>query len=430
MYCLVISDDIASLNTLMSTKIKYKALKNPINITKENLNLFDIVILDTDNDDVYSIFDILTHSNMQIVAFGTNDPQKVVKAIKMGAVNFLPKPLTKDCVINTLTSIKQPDRQNDISDQNNEELIGESQKMLEVKRLIKMAARTDSNVLITGESGTGKEPVAKLIHKNSPRRTNLFMTINCSAIPDTLLESELFGFEKGSFTGANYTKKGMIELANLGTVFLDEIGDVSPLFQTKILRVLQEGEIMRIGGSKHIKVDVRFISATNKDLTKECKRGAFREDLFYRINVINIHMPPLRERKEDIPLLVNHFIKKYAPKRVDINIEGIAQDAIEILLEHNYPGNVRELENIIERAISFTEQPIIDKESLPQYLMHFKKYKSSETNKIKDILRNYERELIWSALQDSQGNITRAAQMLGIHRQELQRKIRRLKIAT
>ncbi|MCX8026538.1 MAG: sigma-54 dependent transcriptional regulator [Thermodesulfovibrionales bacterium] len=430
MYCVVISEDEQALETLANVKIKIRSLRHPLDISKENLNLYNIALLDTDNEDVFLVFDILTHSNIKIIAFGTSSPQRIVRAIKSGAISFMPKPLTKEAINNTLSEIKHHLTRSDTVDAKGEELIGESPKMVEVKRLIKMAARSDSNVLITGESGTGKEPVAKLIHKNSPRRNNLFMTINCSAIPDTLLESELFGFEKGSFTGANYTKKGMIELAHLGTVFLDEIGDVSPLFQTKILRVLQEGEIMRIGGSKNIKVDVRFICATNKDLTKQCKMGTFREDLFYRINVINIHMPPLRERKEDIPLLINHFIKKYAPKRADINIEGIDKDAVEILIQHNYPGNVRELENIVERAISFTETPIIDKHSLPQYLMNIRRSRMQETNKIRDIISNYERELIWSALQDSQGNITKAAQLLGIHRQELQRKIRKFKIAT
>ena len=208
-----------------------------------------------------------------------------------------------------------------------------SKPMQEVFGLIKKAAASESNVLITGESGTGKELIARAIHRWSPRNEKSFMTINCSAIPDTLLESELFGFEKGAFTGAQYQKKGLLEQADGGTVFFDEIGDVSPLFQTKILRVLQEGEIMRIGGMRQLKVDLRFITATNRDLKTACQRGTFREDLFYRLNVINIHLPPLRDRMEDVPLLAKHFIQEHAPKRKDILIKGISGEALNILHE-------------------------------------------------------------------------------------------------
>jgi transcriptional regulator with PAS, ATPase and Fis domain len=256
------------------------------------------------------------------------------------------------------------------------------------------------------------------------------MTLNCSAIPDTLLESELFGFEKGAFTGANYTKKGLLELANAGTAFFDEIGDVSPLFQTKILRVIQEGEIMRIGGSHPIKVDVRIISASNKDLKAACKKDTFREDLFYRLNVINIHLPPLRERMEDVSLLAEHFIEKHAHKRKDMLIKGISDDAINILLDYSYPGNGRELENIVERAISFTNSPEILPSDLPSYLLRSSPKKKNHTPKLKEALSDFERELIWSALQESRGNISKAALTLGIYRQQLQRKIRHLKLAT
>jgi transcriptional regulator with PAS, ATPase and Fis domain len=246
-----------------------------------------------------------------------------VEAMKLGACDFLEKPFTSEILSDVIGKHKKKILGHAYGF---DELIGRSKVMQEIFGVIKKAAVSESNVLITGESGTGKELVARSIHRWSPRKDKPFMTLNCSAIPDTLLESELFGFEKGAFTGANYTKKGLLELANAGTAFFDEIGDVSHLFQTKILRVIQEGEIMRIGGSHPIKVDVRIISASNKDLKEACKKDIFREDLFYRLNVINIHIPPLRERKEDIPLLVEHFILKHAPKRKDMWVKGISDD--------------------------------------------------------------------------------------------------------
>lgn len=258
------------------------------------------------------------------------------------------------------------------------------------------------------------------------------MTINCSAIPDTLLESELFGFEKGAFTGAQYMKKGLLEQSDGGTVFFDEIGDVSPLFQTKILRVLQEGEIMRIGGMRQLTVDLRFITATNRDLRAACQRGTFREDLYYRLNVINIHLPPLRDRMEDVPLLAKHFVQEHAPKRKDILIKCISGEAMSTLLDHTYPGNVRELENIIERAISFANTPEILPADLPANLRQTlaKPTHKTATLRLKEALSNIEKETIVAALTEHGGNISHAASALGIYRQQLQRKIKQYKIAT
>ena len=364
---------------------------------------------------------------MPVIAFSIPDIKMAVEAMKLGASDFLEKPLTS----NVLSDIINKHKKKILNHKHGfDEIIGTSKLMQEVFGLIKKAAASESNVLITGESGAGKEPVAMAIHRWSPRDGRPFMTINCGAIPDTLLESELFGFEKGAFTGANYTKKGLLELANSGTAFFDEIGDVSPLFQTKILRMLQEGEIMRIGGAHHIKIDVRIIAATNMDLKVACKKGIFREDLFYRLNVINIHLPPLRQRMDDIPLLVEHFIKKHAPKRKDMLIRGIADDAMNALMTYSYPGNVRELENIIERAISFTNSPEVLLSDLPSYLLQSPFRKRTFTPKLKEALAAAERELIWSALQESRGNISKAASALGIYRQQLQRKIKNLKIAT
>ncbi len=364
---------------------------------------------------------------MPIIGFSAPSLGIAVEAMRLGASDIVEKALSKELIQEVIG--RQGGRATELEGIF-EDLVGRSPIMLEVCNLIKRAAASESNVLITGESGTGKEPTARAIHRWSPRKDKAFMTLNCSASPDTLLESELFGFEKGAFTGANYTKKGILELTDGGTVFLDEIGDVSTLFQTKVLRVIQEGEIMRIGGSRYKKVDVRIIAATNKDLKLSCKKGIFREDLYYRLNVINIHLPPLRQRMEDIPLLAAHFIAQYAPKRKDTIIRNITDEAMQILMNYSYPGNVRELENIIEHAISFASYSEILPSDLPASLLQTSVKRKAATPKMKEALSSYERELIWSALQEARGNISRAAAILGIYRQQLQRKIKQLKIAT
>jgi DNA-binding NtrC family response regulator len=429
---LIISDEAEELYSLFKsvrfTLKKQASEQQGISGETSSVNLgkYDIAFLDL-NTRGWQQRLLELRQRMPVVAFSRPDIQVAVEAMKLGACDFLEKPLTSDVLSDIINRHKRKILSHTCGF---DELIGRSKIMQEVFGLIKKAAVSESNVLITGESGTGKELVARAIHRWSPRKDKPFMTLNCSAIPDTLLESELFGFEKGAFTGANYTKKGLLELANAGTAFFDEIGDVSPLFQTKILRVIQEGEIMRIGGSHPIKVDVRIISASNKDLKAACKKDTFREDLFYRLNVINIHLPPLRERMEDVSLLAEHFIEKHAHKRKDMLIKGISDDAINILLDYSYPGNGRELENIVERAISFTNSPEILPSDLPSYLLRSSPKKKNHTPKLKEALSDFERELIWSALQESRGNISKAASTLGIYRQQLQRKIRHLKIAT
>lgn len=391
-----------------------------------SLTSYDIAFLDLDVKDWQQRL-LELRQQMPVVVFSTPDIRAAVEAMKLGACDFLEKPLTED----GLNEVIGKHKKRILTHRHGfDEITGASRPMQEVFGLIKKAAASESNVLITGESGTGKELIARAIHRWSPRNEKAFMTINCSAIPDTLLESELFGFEKGAFTGANYTKKGLLESADGGTIFFDEIGDVSPLFQIKILRVLQEGEIMRIGGMRHLKVDVRIIAATHRDLKNACLRGTFREDLFYRLNVINIHLPPLRERMEDIALLVKHFITKHSSKRKDILIKGITDDSMSILMDHSYPGNVRELENIIERAISFANTPEILPSDLPSYIAQSPARDRTSTPRLKDAIRTLEKETIQMALIESGGNISRAASALGIYRQQLQRKIKSLKIAT
>lgn len=427
---LIVSDEANSIYSLFKSsgfdlhKRNSRELDESLEKDSDNVERYDIAFLDLAVDNWREkLLDL--RLQMPVIAFSGPDLNTAVEAMKLGASDFMVKPLTGETLSEVIIRFKRKILTHKYGF---DEIIGTSPPMQEVFGLVKKAAATESNVLITGESGTGKELVARAIHRWSPRGDKSFTTINCSAVPDTLLESELFGFEKGSFTGATYSKRGLLEFAHEGTVFLDEIGDVSPLFQSKVLRVLQEGEIMRIGGMRHIKVDVRIIAATNKDLRLACQRGAFREDLFYRLNVINIHLPPLRDRIEDVPPLVKHFIKKHASKRKDIMIKCITQDAVDLMMNHDYPGNVRELENLIERAISFANSSEILPSDLPTSLIQPTQQSRNRSLKIKDAIATLERELILAALNESRGNISHAATSLGIYRQQLQRKMKSLRI--
>jgi DNA-binding NtrC family response regulator len=430
---LIISDEAKNIASLFKAAGFSSDAQNPSkpNSASEtaapNVEGYDIAFLDLDTENWQQRLLDVRHS-MPVIAFSIPDLKKAVEAMKLGASDYLEKPLTSDGLNLVIEKHKKQILNHKYGF---DEIIGMSKPMQDVFGLIKKAAASESNVLITGESGTGKELIARAIHRWSPRSDKSFMTINCSAIPDTLLESELFGFEKGAFTGAQYMKKGLLEQADGGTVFFDEIGDVSPLFQVKVLRVLQEGEIMRIGGMRHLNVDVRYIVATNVDLKTACQRGTFREDLFYRLNVINIHLPPLRNRMEDVPLLTKHLIQEHAAKRKDIMIKGITNDALHILMNHTYAGNVRELENIIERAISFANSSEILPADLPPYLLQSAPAKPRPAaQRLRDAIETTEKETISAALLESSGNISRAATALGIFRQQLQRKIKQYKIAT
>ncbi len=427
---LIISDEAKSLASLFKSTGFAPDMERPgaaPEQARSALDRYDIAFLDLDSENWQQRLLEVRHS-MPVIAFSRPDLKTVVEAMKLGAGDYLEKPLTAEVLSQVIEKHK---KQILTHKYGFDEIIGMSKPMQDVFGLIKKAAASESNVLITGESGTGKELIARAIHRWSPRSEQSFMTINCSAIPDTLLESELFGFEKGSFTGAQYLKKGLLEQADGGTVFFDEIGDVSPLFQTKVLRVLQEGEIMRIGGMRHLKVDVRYIAATNRDLKVACQRGSFREDLFYRLNVINIHLPPLRDRIDDVPYLAEHLIKEHAAKRKDIMIRGISNEALDILRGHTYAGNVRELENIIERAISFANTADILPSDLPPYLLQTAPVKPrAAAQRLRDAMVTTEKETIIAALLESQGNISRAAAALGIYRQQLQRKIKQYHIAT
>jgi len=301
-------------------------------------------------------------------------------------------------------------------------MIGESRAMKDVYDLISKVARTDSTILITGESGTGKELAARAIHINSHRVDKPFMAINCAALSETLIESELFGHEKGSFTGAFSQKKGRLELAEGGTVFLDEIGELTYTLQSKLLRVLQEREFERVGGTKEIRADLRFIAATNRNLNEDVKSKRFREDLFYRLNVVTIEMPPLRQRMEDIPLLATFFAARYAEK-TSKRIMGISPEARESLLSYDWPGNVRELENVIERAVIIGNSDLIRPEDLPEGIVESSEGNSSPSG-FREAVREAKRKLIREAVQEAGGNYAEAARRLGIHPNNIHRLVR------
>ena len=304
-------------------------------------------------------------------------------------------------------------------------IIGGASPMIKIYELVKRVANTKSSVLISGESGTGKELIARAVHYNGPLKDKPFVTVNCGAIPENLMESEMFGHKKGSFTGAIADKKGLFEVAHTGTIFLDELGELPLTMQVKLLRVIQEGTFKRVGGTEDITVDVRVISATNKNLEQEVKGGRFREDLFYRMNVIQIVCPPLRDRKEDIPMLSSHFLEKFS-KILGINVKKISNEAMEILRRYQYPGNVRELENIIERTVALEPSAIILPESLPKHMLETKEEVSGHIDahaiqiddtkgiELERLTADFERALLIKALEQTGGVKKRAAKLLNI----------------
>ena len=306
-------------------------------------------------------------------------------------------------------------------------MVGDSPRMKEVYQFINRVAASDSTVLIRGESGTGKELVARAIHRNSPRTAKPFVAINCAALTETLLESELFGHEKGSFTGAVSQKKGKLEVAEGGTVFLDEIGEMAPSLQAKLLRVLQEREFERVGGTRTIKLDVRLLAATNRELEEEVRNAKFRQDLFFRLNVVSIKMPALRDRRDDISALATHFVKKYA-ERAKRSIAGISPEARSCLTHYDWPGNVRELENAMERAVVLGSSDLILPEDLPESVLERGSQPAGPVAAFHDGVRESKKQLIMTAFEQAGGNYTDAAKLLGLHPNYLHRLIRNLNI--
>jgi two-component system response regulator AtoC len=368
-------------------------------------------------------------------AYGTVDA--AIDAMKLGAYDYISKPFKPDEIVLTL---KKADERERLRKENErlrkavkreysfENVVSENEKMLKIFEVVKKVAPYKSTILIMGESGTGKELVARALHYHSDRSQNPFVAVNCGAIPENLLESELFGHAKGAFTDAIRTKKGLFEEADGGTLFLDEIGELPLQLQVKLLRVLQEGEIRRVGEGKPIQIDVRIVAATARDLIREVGEGRFREDLFYRLNVFPVHIPPLRERKEDIPLLVAHFIKKYN-QAIGKKITRIHPEALEVLLDYRWYGNVRELENIVERAFVLADGSEIEKENLPIEIQGFQEKvpllpATEEECSIKKASKALEINLIQKALKKTKGNHTHAARLLEISHRALLYKIK------
>ncbi len=369
-----------------------------------------------------------------IILTGHGGIDDAVEAMKRGAYDFLTKPVNIEklsLIINrAIEERKRKDRERVLESlvderYNFDNIIGNSKSFQEVLKMVKQVAPTDATVLITGESGTGKEVIANAIHLNSKRAKNPIVKVHCAALPETLLESELFGHEKGAFTGAISRKRGRFELADSGTIFLDEIGEISPSVQVKILRVLQEHEFERVGGEETIKVDIRVITATNKDLKQLVEEGKFREDLYYRLNIINIHIPPLRERKEDIPLFVDYFLKFYNKKH-NKNIQGVKEDALLVLQNYRWPGNVRELQNLIENLVILCNKKFITEDIIPRYLKvegAALTERSEFKIQIGATLDEIEKEAILSTLNFTNWNKSKAAKILNIGRKTLLRKL-------
>lgn len=364
-----------------------------------------------------------------MTAFGTIE--KAVEAMREGAYDFVTKPLKRPLVVR---SVRRAQEKASLRAENlalraqleavasERNLIGTSAAMRRVLDVISQVAPASTTILIQGESGTGKELVARSIHRQSNRSQGPFVAINCAAIPATLIESELFGHERGAFTGAFSRREGRFKLADGGTLFLDEIADLDPFMQAKLLRVLQEGEYQRLGGSQTLKVDVRVLASTNKPLLEQVKAGAFREDLFYRLNVIAIQMPPLRERMEDVALLAQHFLAKFADKNRK-DIRTISRDAMELLMMHDWPGNVRELENTLEHAVVLSRGDTIRAEDLPDLVARDTTAKQYMTIQLGTPLEDIEQQVIQQTLRFTKGNKRLAAQLLGIATRTVYRKV-------
>jgi len=408
--------------------------------------LFDVILLDINLPFKNGLEVLCEIKNLypdipviMFTAFGSNE--RIITAMKSGAYDYLDKPFELDELLfvikraveysNLIKEVKDLRSQSPLN--NNEilyeEIVGSSQKMKEIFKLIGRAAPADVSVLIEGESGSGKEIIADTIQKYSQRSAESYIKINCAAIPETLLESELFGYEKGAFTDAISKKTGRLELADKGTIFLDEINNMSVGLQTKLLRFLQHKTFERVGGKETLSVDVRIISATNKKIEDEVKLENFREDLFYRLNIIHIKIPPLREHFEDIELLVDHFIRKHKGSRSI----SISDEAMKKLREYSWPGNIRELENVIQRAIVFSQSSLISLEHLPKLQLSEAQEEelninSTEALNLKEKLNSLEKSLIIEALRRSSGNRSKAAEILGINRRLLFTKINQYKI--
>ncbi len=454
---LIVEDDRNTLSGLMEileeegyevrgVESGHKALRT-LERERFDILLTDLKMPEIDGMQLYEQTQSLAPEMKTVVMTAYSSVKDAVDAMKRGVYEYLTKPLNLDelfVILKKAVEDQSLRRENEeLKDRLQgsyrfESIIGKSASMQQVFKTIFKVAKSQATVLVRGESGTGKELVARAVHYNSPRANGPMVEISCAAFPETLLESELFGYEKGAFTGADSRKKGRFELAHNGTIFLDEIGDVSAGVQTKLLRVLQEKEISRLGSNEPIKVDVRVVTATNRDLEQALASGLFREDLYYRLNVIPIFLPPLRERREDIPLLIDHFIKRYS-KLNNKTMIGIAEDALELCEAYDWPGNVRELENAIENAIVLGEGETLLAEHLPVTLSMRKTAMegfAAESDddffpggsSYREKMEAAEKKILEEAIRQADGNKSEAAKHLGISLRTMRYKIQKYKL--
>ena len=439
---ILVADDEQSMREFLDIMLKKEGYKVSLASNGEEVvklidnDLFDLVLMDIRMpklDGISALKKIKSTSPetvvIMITAYASADT--AIKAMKEGAYDYITKPFKVEeikLIINNALEKKNLQKENILLKQVVRDryhfgnIIGQSPKMMALYDLLEKVSPTKTNILIAGESGTGKELVAKAIHYNSIRKEKPFVTLNCGAIPESLIESELFGHMKGAFTDAIATKKGLFEVADEGTIFLDEISELPLLMQVKLLRVLQDKEFKRVGGTEDIRVDVRIISATNKDLEEAVKEKQFREDLFYRLNVIQIKLPPLRDRKEDIPILAGHFLKKYS-EELNKNILKTSPEALQILLNYEYPGNVRELQNIIERAVALESGQELTVHNLSSYLSEQPLLRKgpidieipNEGIDLEKMVEDLERTLLLKALDKTKGIKKKAAELLRIN---------------
>jgi DNA-binding NtrC family response regulator len=402
---------------------------------------FDLILTDLVMDDVTGL-DLLCHVKQQspmtevVILTGYGAVSSAIEAMKSGAFHYLQKPLNPEellCVVaNALEKVHLRRQISQLTSAANggygaEKIIGQNRAMVQLKSLLPQIAATDSNILVTGESGTGKELVAQAIHQLSPRAASRFVGINCGSFTEDLLANELFGHEREAYTGATSARAGLLESANRGTIFFDEVGDMPPTMQAKVLRVIQERELLRVGGVSPVSIDVRIIGATNKDLKRSIKAGEFRQDLYYRLNVIPLHLPSLAERKEDIPLLANHFLVRFA-RRSGKNLIGFSPEALQHLRRYDYPGNVRELENVVERCAALATGELILPTDLPEDIREMDVFSFHKEAHPLRSLEEMEREYIHWVMERAARNKSKVARILGIDRVSLYRKLKKYQI--
>ncbi len=444
---ILIVDDDPQIRTLLAERLRFHhyqvltAENGEDGVVKFKKEGADLVLLDLmmPKLDGIETLDVLKKEDSEVLvimmtAFGTIE--KAVQAIKKGAYDFIPKPCDPDHILLTIEKalqtknlLQQKDYLKQEIDSRYDMVWGESAEMKSIREMVEKVADTKSTILIQGESGTGKEVLARAVHNLSSRKDRPFVYVNCVALAEQLLESDLFGHEKGAFTGAHQRKKGRLEAAHTGTVFLDEIGDISPVIQTKFLHFLESGEFERVGGTQTLKVDTRIIAATNRDLANAVEVNKFREDLFFRLNVISFTLPPLRKRKEDIPAFADHFLQKFN-REMKKTISTIDPAAQEIFSGYGWPGNIRELQNVLERAVVLAPGETVTSDLLPPQLSQKGKEEISPGIALEDAVKKFKKDFIAQTLSLTKNNQSQAAKLLGIQRTYLNRLIKELEIGS